>query len=279
MEKIHKISGSSFAILAHGGVSMQAPFNTLPAFAVALGLGCDLELDVHMTKDENIVVIHDKTVDHTTDGTGKTAEKALAEIKRLDAGSWFNPAFAGVRIPTLEEVLRLIGELGRTHITVAINMKTPLSTGIERKIVHIVEKYGMVDQVFAFDMPFVSAKRFKAANPNFPTAALAEDDAIVIDDTAFDRRPEALEAVLSLPYIDCIWASEIKRRWITSKVVAEVHNARKKIYATWMCIRNPSEWKRLIEAGVDGMCVNDALRLRELLHSKYSAYDKQRKWT
>lgn len=274
-----KVSGRSFAILAHRGANMLAPENTLPAFAIALGHGFDFELDVYLTRDGHLVVIHDGIVDRTTDGSGSVTEKTLAEVKALDAGSWFHPVFRGVHIPTLEEVLRLTKELGGPNTTIAINIKA-LSHGIEQKIVRLVEKYGMVDQVFAFDMPLESAKRFKKANPNFRVAASVRDKGSAII-TAETTSPEGLplETVLSLPYIDCLWAWEVERRWITPEVVAKVHNYRNKIYATAMCIRQPAEWERLIEAGVDGMCVDDALRLRELLHSRYRAYDIEGKWT
>ena len=274
-----KVSGKSFAILAHRGANIQAPENTLPAFAIALGLGFDFELDVYVTRDGHLVVIHDGTVDRTTDGSGSITEKTLAEVKALDAGSWFHPVFRGVHIPTLDEVLRLTRKLGGPNRTIAINIKA-LSCSIEQKIVRLVEKYGMVSQVFTFDMPLESAKRFKKANPNFHVAASVRDKGSAIV-TAGTTSPEGLplETVLSLPYIDCLWAWEVERRWITPEEVAKVHNYRKKIYATTMCIGRPTEWERLIEAGVDGMCVDDALKLRELLHSKYRAYDLEGKWT
>ncbi len=270
-----KFSRKSFAILAHRGAIIQAPENTLPAFAVALGLGFDFELDVYMTRDGHLVVIHDGTVDRTTDGKGRITEKRLAEVKALDAGSWFHPVFRGVHIPTLGEVLRLTRKLGGPNRTIAINIKA-LTRGIEQKIVRLVEKCGMVNQVFTFDMPLESAKRFKKANPNFRVTASVRDKGSDIV-TAGTTPPEGLplETVLSLPYIDCLWAWEVERRWITPDVVAKVHNYRKEIYATTMCIERPAEWERLIEAGVDGMCVNDALKLRDLLHSKYRAYDTE----
>jgi glycerophosphoryl diester phosphodiesterase len=89
---------------AHRGASTRAPENTLAAFEEAIRLGVDaIELDVHLSADGVPVVIHDETVDRTTDGRGAVASLPLAALKRLDAGAWFSPQFRGERIPTLEE--------------------------------------------------------------------------------------------------------------------------------------------------------------------------------
>ena len=100
-------------IFAHRGSKGTHPENTLASFKEAVRVGSDgIELDVHLTKDGHLVVIHDETVDRTTNGTGEIRTLTLAEIKELDAGSWFNERFAGEKIPTLEEVLLLLTELG-----------------------------------------------------------------------------------------------------------------------------------------------------------------------
>jgi glycerophosphoryl diester phosphodiesterase len=94
---------------AHRGDNHCAPENTLPAFALAIAKGAhQIEFDVRVSKDEQLVVLHDETVDRTTDGRGKTTDLTLAEIRALDAGSWKGESFAGTRIPTLAEVLALV---------------------------------------------------------------------------------------------------------------------------------------------------------------------------
>jgi glycerophosphoryl diester phosphodiesterase len=96
--------------VAHRGYSAVAPENTLPAFAAAGPAGATLvEFDVRTTADGVPVVIHDRTVDRTTNGTGAVGELTIDEIRALDAGSWFSPAYAGVRVPLLAEVLDLAG--------------------------------------------------------------------------------------------------------------------------------------------------------------------------
>jgi glycerophosphoryl diester phosphodiesterase len=95
-----------FAV-GHRGAARFAPENTLAAFDKAIELGARVvEMDVRMTADGHFVIMHDSRVDRTTDGRGAVADLTLAEIKALDAGSWFDPAFAGERVPTLAEALR-----------------------------------------------------------------------------------------------------------------------------------------------------------------------------
>jgi glycerophosphoryl diester phosphodiesterase len=95
--------------VAHRGYSAVAPENTLPALAGAVLAGATLvEFDVRTTADGVPVVIHDRTVDRTTDGSGQVWDLMLDEVRALDAGSWFSPAFAGLRVPLLSEVLDLL---------------------------------------------------------------------------------------------------------------------------------------------------------------------------
>jgi glycerophosphoryl diester phosphodiesterase len=106
-------------IFAHRGARRAAPENTLPAFAAALAMGADgIELDVHLSADGQLVVIHDFNVNKTTDGRGPVAQMTAAELQRLDAGSHFSPAFAGERIPTLDAVLDLVGDRCRLNIEI-----------------------------------------------------------------------------------------------------------------------------------------------------------------
>ena len=93
-------------VVAHRGFSSSYPENTAIAFQKAIELGVEcIEFDVHLTRDGHLVVIHDGMVDRTTDGTGRVDELTFAEIKRLDAGTWFSPEFATQNILTLAETL------------------------------------------------------------------------------------------------------------------------------------------------------------------------------
>jgi glycerophosphoryl diester phosphodiesterase len=108
-----------FLVIAHRGASSYAPENTIAAFDLALQMGArHLELDVHLTRDDYLVVIHDDTVDRTTNGTGPVASQTFAALQGLDAGTWFGEAFVGVRIPTLAEVLTRYQ--GRMHLHIEL---------------------------------------------------------------------------------------------------------------------------------------------------------------
>ncbi|MGM0420972.1 MAG: glycerophosphodiester phosphodiesterase [Bacillota bacterium] len=116
---IDSLEKNKFYIQAHRGYSGLYPENTLLAFEKALEAGADIiEFDIHISKDNEVFVIHDEELDRTTDGSGLIGEHTAAEIKNLDAGSWFSQEFAGEKIPTLAEVIDLIQ--GRAIINVEI---------------------------------------------------------------------------------------------------------------------------------------------------------------
>jgi len=130
-------------IYAHRGASAYAPENTLEAFQLAIDMGADgIELDVHLSKDDQLVVIHDSTVDRTTNGTGRVQDFTVAELKALDASNGM-AAFAGTTIPTLAEVYDLVRPHG---ILVNIEIKTDENfyPGIEAKYLKLEREKGMV---------------------------------------------------------------------------------------------------------------------------------------
>ncbi len=127
-------------IFAHRGAREAAPENTLPAFARALEMGVDgIELDVHLSKDGQLVVIHDFTVDKTTNGHGPVGNFSAAELAQLDAGSHFSTDFAGVGVPTLEQVFDLVGNCCRINVEIKSedysggNQVEPLVASIQRR--------------------------------------------------------------------------------------------------------------------------------------------------
>lgn len=104
-----KLDLPSKGLCAHRGAMTHYPENTLVAFQAAIDKGAHMiEFDVHLTLDQHLVIIHDETIDRTTEGQGAIADMTLKEIKRLDAGSWKDPKFAGQQIPTLSETLAMM---------------------------------------------------------------------------------------------------------------------------------------------------------------------------
>ena len=123
-------------IAAHRGASKYAPENTMAAFRLAETMGANfIELDVRATRDGRLIALHDETVDRTTNGKGRAGELTFGEIRRLDAGGWFSPAFRGERIPSLEEVLDRFGG----GIGLILELKQPSAyPGIEQALARLL---------------------------------------------------------------------------------------------------------------------------------------------
>lgn len=127
-------------VVAHRGASGTAPENTLPAIDRALKAGADLiEIDVQLTADGQVVLMHDETVDRTTNGKGRVEEMTAEDIKKLDAGSWFGAEFAGTGVPLLGEALAHIG--GRTGLLIEIKKKKGFNEGIEEAVIRIIREH------------------------------------------------------------------------------------------------------------------------------------------
>jgi glycerophosphoryl diester phosphodiesterase len=137
--------------VAHRGYSAVAPENTLPAFAAAVLGGATLvEFDVRTTADGVPVVIHDRTVDRTTTGSGHVWDLTLAEVAALDAGSWFSPAYAGTGVPTLSSTLELLASATAGPL---LEIKPPATRPEVEAIIELVAKYDLLDRtvVQSFD--------------------------------------------------------------------------------------------------------------------------------
>jgi glycerophosphoryl diester phosphodiesterase len=145
--------------VAHRGYSAVAPENTLPAFAAAvLGGATHVEFDVRTTADGVPVVIHDRTLDRTTTGSGHVWEQPFAAVTALDAGAWFSPAYTGVRVPTLAETLELL-EPAATELLLEI--KPPATREQVKAIVEVVYERGLAARttVQSFDPEVVRLVR------------------------------------------------------------------------------------------------------------------------
>ncbi len=157
MTKIEDLN--SLIKIAHRGASAYEPENTLRSFERAIELDADMiELDVRQTIDGHLVVIHDKTVDRTTDSRGPVSLKTLAEIKELNAGK-------GERIPTLEEVL----DLGRGRAKFVLEIK---ENGIEDKLVDIISRNELFDEAFVVSFKSNRLKMIKRLEPKVKTGLI-----------------------------------------------------------------------------------------------------------
>jgi len=160
-------------VFGHRGARAYAPMNTIPAFELAAKQGAHgIELDIHRSKDGYPVIVHDFTIDHTTNGSGLVVEKTLSELKALDAGSWFGPEFAGVQIPTLDEVFEAVGK--QLFVNVEIKAETLETDGVEQVVADCIKRHGMEARVIISSFNPPTLVRCRALMPDMPLGYLTE---------------------------------------------------------------------------------------------------------
>lgn len=157
---------------AHRGASAYCPENTFAAFEKAIELGATgIETDIQMTSDGHLVLIHDESVNRTTNGKGWVKNFTLYDLKKLDAGKWFHPSYAGEKIPTLEELI-----LWAKHHQIWLNLELKNGTipyqGMEEKVIHCIRTYRMDDQVIISSFNHQSLVRCKEILPIITTGLL-----------------------------------------------------------------------------------------------------------
>jgi glycerophosphoryl diester phosphodiesterase len=163
--------------VAHRGYSSQYPENTLAAFNGAIDAGAHMiELDVNLSRDRQLVVIHDETVDRTTNGTGAVAAQTLSRIGRLDAGSWFDPRFRGERIPTLAQVLDAVK--GRVLVNIEIKPEAFEGHGpadaVERQVLDLIREKSMLDDVLVSSFEWLVLENLRKREPGIALGLLSD---------------------------------------------------------------------------------------------------------
>ncbi len=161
------------AIIGHRGASAAAPENTLAAFTLAIDLKADaVELDVKLTKDGVPIVMHDPTVDRTTNGHGKVADLTLADLKKLDAGMKKDPKFAGERVPTLAEVFEAVAATRSVWVNVELTNYTTRSDGLEAEVVALIQKMNLQRRVLLSSFNPFALRNARRLEPSLPVAQL-----------------------------------------------------------------------------------------------------------
>lgn len=151
-------------IFAHRGAKAVAPENTMPAFARALEMGvAGIELDIHCSKDGKLVVIHDEALERTTTSKGMVADFSAAELARVDAGAPFSPDFAGVGIPTLDEVFDLVGN--RCMVNVEVKTDDPLGGDQVEGLLAMIKDRKLYDQVIVSSFNPISLVKIRFLDP------------------------------------------------------------------------------------------------------------------
>jgi glycerophosphoryl diester phosphodiesterase len=266
---------SEVAVIAHAGGKGHAPEHTLAAYANALTLG-DLyvELDLNMTSDGALVAMHDTTLGRTTNVEEVFPDRpvpwlvkdfTLAEIRQLDAGSWFSPEYAGERVPTLQEAIDLID----ARAGIYIETKHPyLYPGIERRILDVLHANGLIDQhsrdarltrdaqvvLESFFEP--SLLELRRLAPGAVLVQLYNKDTLAGSDLdhLFDRA--------------AAYAQGVGPEWteVDTELIAAAH-ARDLAVHAWT-INEKEELQRLVDLGVDGIFTDYPDRLGAVLHGR-----------
>ncbi len=225
--------------IAHRGASGYAPENTLAAFDKAVEMQADyIEIDVQLSKDDLPVVIHDDTLDRTTNGTGTISAYTLQELKSLDAGSWFDKKYTGEKIPSLNEVLEMYGE----KINILIELKSPeLYPGVEEKVAEALAKYKLDTSNNIVIQSFNHPSVIKSAEllPEITHGVLAGENYKNVTDQQLQEF--ATYAEYFNPNL----------KIVSSELVNKVHQAGMKISP--YTIKTESEAERLYKFGVDGL--------------------------
>lgn len=250
-------------VIAHQGGDGLFPSNTLYAFQEAAKLGVDvLELDIHSSKDGELVVIHDDTVDRTTNGTGNVSDLTLAELKELDAGYDWSPERKGesfpyrdkgITIPTLEEVFQ---EFPDYRINVEIKQDTP---SIAQSLCDLIQKHEKQEQVLVVSFSDAAMNEFRTSCPDVVTAgAPGEIRTFYIFHRLF-------LAGVYRSFADAFQVPEYRDNVhiVTKRFVEDAQHKNLEVHV-WT-IDETEDMKRLIEMGVDGIITDRPDRLLKLL--------------
>ncbi|MCH9656906.1 MAG: hypothetical protein K0U86_01355 [Planctomycetes bacterium] len=237
-------------LIAHRGMLRHAPENTLPAFSVCLDLGIGFELDIRTTKDGELVIIHDDGLQRTTNGLAKSIRDITwAESQRLDAGSWFDPAFAKTRIPSLEQTLQLIKDRKKGETIIALNVKQ-LNPDGEKKLVDLVKKYDLFKYCFAFDQNAEMSRRLKQLNPRFRIGQNVNRKSI-------DKR-------LKENVLDVFLLTFPPEKKEVDRLKKQGKQILFNFGGSGEARRNPAVWNQIRAAGVEGMLTDYPLECRQV---------------
>src|ERR1700736_62812 len=178
-------------VIAQRGASADAPENTIAAFELALDQGADgIELGVHLSQDEHPIVIHDFTLERTTDGAGPVSAHTVRELKRLDAGGWRDRRFRGQRVQTLQEVLERFRD--RTRFWVELKGGAAVYPGLEERIVSTIEIYDVVDRVLVQSFDPGTLATVRRLNPEIRIGALVARAPLDLAPLRADDAPDAI---------------------------------------------------------------------------------------
>jgi len=235
-------------VIAHRGASAYAPENTMSAIKKAVQMGSDgIELDVQLSKDGHVVVIHDTTVNRTSNGTGRVNELTLEQLKALDFGSWFSAEFRNEPICTLEEVLKFLEDWNGL-INIEIKKEWLQFNSIENKVVMLIDKFNLRNRTIVSSFSTLSLLKIKRLDKNIKTGIL------------YTSSTHRLALFAKMYRVNAIhpWYQNVTEEM---RKIALKDNLKINTYT----VDKPSEIKRLARIGVDGIITNvPDIALKEL---------------
>jgi glycerophosphoryl diester phosphodiesterase len=237
-------------IFAHRGAKAHAPENTLASFELAAQCGAPaIELDVKLTADKEVVVLHDPTLDRTTNGHGRLVDHTLAQIRELDAGSCFSPEFRGERIPTLSEVFEAVGK--KVFINVELTNYETTGDDLVERVVALVRRHSMQERVlFSSFHPF-NLMKARRLIPEIPLGLLA-----------LEGNPGWWMRGLGswvFPH-DALHPYTLD---VDAHLVERVHHRGRRVHV-WT-VNQPEDMRRLFDLKVDGIFTDDPALALQIL--------------
>ena len=247
---IHYVDLKRPTIFAHRGSSTHAPENTLAAFKLAVEQHADaIELDATLSADGQVVVIHDDTVNRTTNGTGFIKSMNLAELKRLDAGSKFDPSFHLERIPTLAEVFETVGQ--QIFINVELKNYTSPTDDLPDRVIALVKEYGLESSVMMSSFNIIALIRARSQLPTIPLGLI----------TVTGLAEVTLRS--KLVRFGPLFALHPNFMDITPKLIQAAHRTNSRVHT--YIVNDPDDMRRLFITGVDGIFTKDPLIAHKVL--------------
>jgi glycerophosphoryl diester phosphodiesterase len=238
-------------IFAHRGASAHAPENTLAAIELAVNQKSDaIEIDVKLSSDDQIVVIHDQTVDRTTNGTGRVKDLPLDALKELDAGSHFDVAYEGEPIPTLSHVLETVGR--KTFLNIELtNYSSPLDSLPER-VAELINYHGLADNILFSSFHPLVLRKIHRLMPSIPIGLLAHHG-----------RPGILARTWIGRVLTDYQAFHPELQDASQELINRVHQSGHRVHV--YTVNNVKDMCRLYSYGVDGIFTDDPILARESL--------------
>ncbi len=237
-------------IIAHRGASAYAPENTMAAFNKAVDLSADgIEFDVKCSKDGEMVIIHDQTLERTTNGSGRVIDTNFRDLKKLDAGGYFSPDFQGEKIPLLSDVLEEFSS--KLLMNIELTNYASIGDGLAKKAANLVKRMGVEESVFFSSFHPFNLLVTKRILPKVPSA------------------------ILALPGKAGTFARSNIMRWISNELVhpyfedvdeyfvKKQHQVHRKVNV-WT-VNSKNDVERMVDKGVDGIITDDPVLAKKII--------------